>query len=59
LDNLYFVIGHGEARKRKDVFQILYQLGVKFTFFCFDIKASLTETLKYFFNMLVMFGHVV
>jgi len=59
LNNLYFVIGHGEARKRKDVFQILYQLGVEFAFLCFGIKTSLAETLEYFFYMLVMFRHVI
>jgi len=59
LNNLYFVIGHDEARKRKDVSQILYWLGVEFTFLCFGIKTSLVETLEYFFYMLVMFGHVI
>jgi len=32
---------------------------VKFAFLCFGIKASLVETLEYFFNMPVVFGHVV
>jgi len=32
---------------------------VKFIFFCFGIKASLAETLEYFFNMLVMFRYVI
>jgi len=59
LNNLDFVIGHGKARRRKNVFQILYQLRVKFVFLCFDIKISLIEVLEYFFNMLVMFGHVI
>jgi len=58
LDNLYFVIGHGKTRRRKDISQILYQLRVKFTFLCFNIKTSLAEMLEYFFYMLVMFGHV-
>jgi len=59
LNNLYLVVGHGEARRRKNVSQILYQLGVKFTFLCFGIKVSLVETLEYFFHMLVMLGHVI
>ena len=59
LNNLYFVIRYGKARRRKDVSQILYQLRVKFTFFCFGIKTSLVEMLEYFFYMLVMFGHVI
>ena len=59
LNNLYFVIRYGKAKRRKDISQILYQLGVKFTFFCFGIKTSLTEMLEYFLNMLVMFRHVI
>ena len=59
LNNLYFVVGHGKARRRKDVFQILYQLRVKFAFLCFGIKTSLAEMLEYFFHMLVMFGQVI
>jgi len=59
LNNLYFVVGHGKARKKKDVFQILYQLGVEFTFLCFGIKTGLTEMLEHFFYMLVMFRHVI
>ena len=30
-----------------------------FTFLCFGIKTSLTETLEYFFYMPVMLGHVI
>jgi len=59
LNNLYFVIRHGKARRRKDVSQILYQLGVEFTLLCFGIKTSLAEMLEYFFYMSVMFGHVI
>jgi len=59
LNNLYFVVGHGKARRRKDVSQILYQLRVEFAFFCFGIKTSLVEMLKYFFHMPVMLGHVI
>jgi len=59
LNNLYLVIGHGEARRRKDISQILYQLGVEFAFLCFGIKTSLVETLEYFFHMSVMLGHVI
>jgi len=59
LDNLYFVVGHGKAKRRKDVSQILYQLGVEFTFLCFGIKTSLAEMLEYFFHMPVMLGHVI
>ena len=59
LNNLYFVVGHGEARRRKDLFQILYQLGVEFTFLCFGIKTSLAEMLEYFFHMPVMLRHVI
>jgi len=59
LNNLYFVVGHGQARRRKDVFQILYQLGVEFAFLYFGIKTSLAETLEYFFYMPVMLGHVI
>ena len=59
LNNLYFVVGHGEARRRKDIFQILYRLGVEFAFLCFSIKTSLAETLEYFFHMLVMLRHVI
>jgi len=32
---------------------------VEFTFLCFGIKTSLVETLKYFFYMPVMLGHVI
>jgi len=32
---------------------------VKFVFLCFGIKFSLVEMLEYFFNILVMFGHVI
>ena len=59
LDNLYLVVGHGEARRRKDVSQILYRLRMEFAFFCFGIKTSLVETLEYFFYMLVMLRHVI
>jgi len=59
LNNLYFVVRHGEARRRKDVSQILYRLGVEFAFLCFGIKTSLAEILEYFFYMLVMFRHVI
>jgi len=59
LNNLYFVIRHGEARERNNLSQILYQLRVEFTFLCFGIKTSLVEMLKYFFYMLVMLGHVI
>ena len=59
LNNLYLVVGHGEARRRKDISQILYQLRVEFAFLCFGIKTSLVEMLEYFFYMLVMFGDVI
>jgi len=59
LNNLYFVVGHGEARRRKDVSQILYQLGVEFVFLCFGIKTSLAKTLEYFIYILVMLRHVI
>jgi len=59
LNNLYFIIGHGKTRRRKDVSQILYQLRVEFVFLCFGIKTSFVEMLKYFLNVPVMFGHVV
>jgi len=59
LNNLYFVVGHSKARRRKDVFQILYQLGVEFAFLYFSIKTSLMEILKYFFYMPVMVEHVI
>ena len=59
LNNLYLVVRHGKARRRKDVSQILYQLRVKFAFLCFGIKTSLTEMLEYFFYMLVIFEHVI
>jgi len=59
LDNLYFVVGHSKARRRKDISQILYQLRVKFTFLCFGIKTSLVEMLEHFFYISVMFRHVV
>jgi len=59
LNNLYFVIGHGKARRRKDVSQILYLLGVKFAFLCFGIKTSFVEMLEYFFYMPVMLRHVI
>ena len=32
---------------------------MKFAFLYFGIKISLAEMLEYFFNMLVMFGHVI
>ena len=59
LNNLYFVVGHGKARRRKNVSQILYRLGVEFAFLCFGIKTSLVEMLEYFFHMLVMLRHVI
>jgi len=59
LNNLYFVIRHGKARRRKNVFQILYQLGVEFAFLYFGIKASLAETLEYFFYIPVILRHVI
>jgi len=59
LNNLYFVVGYGKARRRNIVSQIFYQLGVKFAFLCFGIKTSLVEILEYFFYMLVVFGHVI
>ena len=59
MNNLYFVIGHGKARRRKDISQILYRLRVEFAFLCFGIKTSLAETLEYFFHMPVMLGHVI
>ena len=59
LNNLYFVIRHSKARRKKDIFQILYWLGVKFVFLYFGIKTSLAEILKYFFYIPVMFGHVI
>jgi len=59
LNNLYFVIRHDKTRRKKDISQILYQLGVKFAFLYFGIKTSLAEILEYFFYMPVMFGHVI
>ena len=59
LNNLYFVVRHDKARRRKDISQILYWLRVKFIFLYFGIKTSLVETLEYFFYMLVMFRHVI
>ena len=56
LNNLDFVV---RARKRKDISQIFYRLGVKFAFLCFGIKTSLAEMLKYLFYIPVMFGHVI
>ena len=32
---------------------------MEFVFLCFGIKASLVETLEYFFYMLVIFGYVI
>jgi len=59
LNNLYFVIEHGKARRRKNVFQILYRLRVEFAFLCFGIKTSLAEMLEYSFYMPVMLEHVI
>jgi len=59
LNNLYFVVGYGKARREEDIFQILYQLGVEFIFLCFGIKISLVEMLEYFFYIPVMFRHVI
>jgi len=59
LNNLHFVIGHSNAKRRKNVFQIFYWLGVEFVFFCFGIKASLVEILEYFLDIPVIFGHVI
>jgi len=59
LNNLYFVVRYGKARRRKDISRILYQLGVEFAFLCFGIKTSLAEMLEYFFYMPVMLGHVI
>jgi len=59
LNNLYLVVEHGKARRRKDVSQILYRLGIEFAFLYFGIKASLVEMLEYFFYIPVMLGHVI
>ena len=59
MNDIYFVIRHGKIRKRKDIFQILYQLRVEFIFLYFGIKAYLVEILKYFLNMPVMFRHII
>ena len=59
LNNLYFIIRHDKTRRRKNIFQILYQLKVEFIFLCFGIKTSLEEMLEYFFNIPVMFRHVI
>jgi len=59
LNNLYFIIRHDKTRRRKNIFQILYQLRVEFTFLCFGIKTSPEEMLEYFFNMPVMFRYVI
>ena len=59
LNNLHFVVGYGKARRRKNIFQIFYWLGVKFIFLCFGIKSSLSEILEYFFNTPVVFGHII
>jgi len=59
LNNLNFIVKHGQARWRKNISQILYQLKVEFTFLCFGIKTSLTKILEYFLNMLAMFRHVI
>jgi len=59
LNNLYLVIGHNKARRRKDISQILYRLEVEFAFLYFGIKTSLVEKLEYFFHMLVMLEHVI
>jgi len=59
LNNLCFIVGHGKARKKKNVSQILYKLGVKFAFLYFGIKTSLVKMLEYFLNMPVMFRHVI
>jgi len=59
LNNLYFVIEHSKARRRKNVFQILYQLGVEFAFLCFGIKTSLAEMFEYSFYIPVMLEHVI
>ena len=32
---------------------------MKFAFLCFSIKASFAEMYEYFFNMLVIFRHVI
>jgi len=45
--------------EKKDISQILYQLGVELTFLCFGIETSLTEIFEYFFNMLAIFRHVI
>ena len=60
MNNLNFVIRYSKIRRRKNVSQILYQLRrVELIFFYFSIKASLTETFKYFLNIIVMFRYVV
>ena len=59
LNNLYFVIGHNKAKKGEDIFQILYQLEVKFPFLYFSIKTSFVKMLKYFFHIPMMFKHVI
>jgi len=59
LNNLYFVIRYGKARRREDISQIFYRLRVEFIFLCFGIKTSLAETLEYFFYMPVMLRHVI
>jgi len=53
------VHNNGEARRRKDISQILYQLRMELAFLCFGIKTSLAEMFEYFFYMSVMLGHVI
>ena len=59
LDNLYFVVEHSETKKRKDISQILYWLGIELAFLYFGIKDSLVEMFEHFLNMLAMFRYIV
>ena len=59
MDNFYFVVRYRKTRRRKNIFQILYQLKVKLTFFYFGINISFIKIFEYFLDMPAMFGHVV
>ena len=59
MNNFYFIIEYGRFRRRKDVSQILYQLGIKLTLFYFSIITSFVEVFKYFFDMLLIHEYVV
>jgi len=64
MNDLHFIVGHGNIGRRKNIFQILYQLRMKLTLFYFSINIRFAEAfdleqvdLVYNKNSLLTFHH--